>query len=76
MGSYILTMSCVSGDDVQAAIHKREDVFKWLSTLDHEGANWSVVYHTWDGHQLINTHDITKEIEREYADPQRQTHLL
>lgn len=39
---WILSMSCVSGDEVQVAIHRLEDVARWLTTLDHEGSSWSV----------------------------------
>jgi len=39
---WVLRVSCVSGDEVQAVIHRREDVGKWLKTLDHEGAYWTL----------------------------------
>jgi hypothetical protein len=39
---WILSMSCVSGDEVQVAIHRQEDVARWLTTLDHEGSSWTV----------------------------------
>ncbi len=39
---WMLSMSCVSGDEVIVAIHRQEDVAKWLKTLDHEGSSWSV----------------------------------
>lgn len=59
---YILTMSCVSGDELQVAIHSKEDVRRWLDTLDHEGSSWDVVHHVTDadGH-ITHTEDITKE---------------
>lgn len=39
---YILSMGCVSGDDVQVAIHRYEDIIPWLKQLDHEGSSWGV----------------------------------
>jgi hypothetical protein len=57
-------MSCVSGDEVQVAIHRREDIFRWLKTLDHEGSNWSVVNHV--GVPIMDTIDLTDAIEAEY----------
>lgn len=69
LASYILSMSCISGDDVQVAIHRREDVVRWLKTLDHEGSSWSVVHHAWNEMQddILGTEDITSDIEAEYA---------
>lgn len=68
MGNYILTMYCVSGDNVQVAIHRYEDIRRWLKTLDHEGSNWSVVKHVWDGEQtaVIDTINLTDQIVGEY----------
>lgn len=63
MESYILTMSCVSGDAVQVAIHKREDIVRWLQTLDHEGSSWDVVHHLPDGGITW----ITDEVMAEYV---------
>lgn len=40
---WILSMSCISGDEVQVVIHRQEDVARWLKTLDHEGSSWSVI---------------------------------
>ena len=40
---WALNMSCVSGDEVIVAIHRQEDVARWLKTLDHEGSSWSVI---------------------------------
>jgi hypothetical protein len=37
---YVLSMSCVSGDEVQVAVHRYQDIFRWLKTLDHEGSTW------------------------------------
>ena len=37
---YILTMSCVSGDNVQCQIFRYQDIFNWLKKLDHEGSSW------------------------------------
>ena len=64
MGPYILTMSCVSGDAVQVAIHRREDVVRWLRTLDHEGSSWDVVYHLPNG----DISWITDEVMVEYGE--------
>ena len=68
MGKFILSMLCVSGDEVQVAIHRIQDITRWLKTLDHEGATWSVVHHVWDevNEKVLETNDITDMIEREY----------
>ena len=65
MGKFILTMGCVSGDDVQVAIHRREDIFHWLKTLDHEGSSWTIVVH--DEKLSHPPKDITEEIQGEYG---------
>ena len=64
---YILSVSCISGDEVQVAIHERGDVRRWLDTLNHEGANWQVVEHCYsdDRVHIEETRDITVEIEQE-----------
>ena len=59
---YILSMSCVSGDDVQVRIHHREDIPRWLKTLDHEGSRWDVTVHRMNGNTVEETTDITDEI--------------
>ena len=64
MGLYILTMSCVSGDAVQVAIHKREDIVWWLKTLDHEGSSWDVVHHRPNG----DIDFVTEAIMAEYGE--------
>lgn len=71
---YILSMSCVSGDEVQVAIHLYEDIFRWLKSLDHEGSSWSVGQHVYDSSPLtnsdatiINTKDLTDEVMEEYG---------
>jgi hypothetical protein len=66
---YILSMSCVSGDEVQIVIHRKEDIFRWLKKLDHEGSNWDVVEHLWsnDYSKIMGTSYITSEIIEEYA---------
>ena len=66
MAPYILTMNCVSGDGIQVAIYRREDIVRWLRTLDHEGSSWDVVYHN-DEDGVIEF--ITQEIETEYGNP-------
>lgn len=66
MGDYILSMCCVSGDEVQVAIHRREDIFRWLRTLDHDGSNWNVVQHHRVAGTIYMTEDITDAIEEEY----------
>ena len=65
MGSYILSMSCVSGDECQVAIHLREDIVGWLKTLDHEGSNWCVVQYR--GDPITETVDITAAVYDEYS---------
>lgn len=65
MGRFILSMLCVSDDEVQVAIHRREDIARWLKTLDHEGSSWSVVVHEMDGDVVVETRDITTEIIEE-----------
>lgn len=67
---YVLTMSCVSGDELQVAIHRREDIFRWLKTLDHEGSSWSVVEMARFGAavEFISPEDITEDIMREYGE--------
>lgn len=62
---FILSMSCVSGDEVQVAIHRKEDILGWLRTLDHEGSNWTVVKHSSDFQQ---TDDLTEDVMRAYGD--------
>ena len=62
---YILSMSCISGDEIQVAIHRREDIFRWLKTLDHEGSNWSVVQHI--GTPITDTVELTEEVIKEYS---------
>ena len=71
---YILSMSCISGDEVQVAIHRREDIVGWLKSLDHEGSNWTVVNHVYDGNpmkdadaKILETIDLTDEIMEEYG---------
>lgn len=66
MGPYILSMNCIRGDDLQIAIHRREDIFRWLKTVDHEGSLWSVVFHNGDSESGFITTDITDEIIEEY----------
>lgn len=72
--TYILEVWCVSGDDVQVEIHRREDIAGWIRKLDHEGANWWAVEHTWRDNEevepigLISTRDITDEIVKEMED--------
>ena len=62
-------MSCISGDEVQVAIHRREDIFRWLKTLDHEGSNWDLSQHIFgvDG-KIESTVDLTDEIMKEYGE--------
>lgn len=67
MGSYILSMSCISNDEVQVAIHRYEDIFRWLTTLDHEGSNWTVVQHVMDGDVVMETNDLTDQVMQEYG---------
>ena len=73
---YILSMSCVSGDEVQVAIHRYEDIFRWLKSLDHEGSSWDVAEHvyeppcTWETintSKIVRTDDLTDEIMEEYG---------
>lgn len=66
MNHYILSMGCVDGSSVQGAFHTREDLLRWLKRLDHEGSSWSVVVHDMDGDIVMETHDITDEIRKEY----------
>jgi hypothetical protein len=65
---YILSMGCVSGDEIQVAIHRQVDIVHWLKTLDHEGSSWSVTRHQWNeaGDHIHATTDITDEITRQY----------
>lgn len=65
---FILSMSCVSGDEVQVAIHRYEDIFRWLKTLDHEGSHWDVTVHYYDplGNEITDTEDITDKVVKEY----------
>ena len=63
MGPYILTMSCISGDAVQVAIQREEDIIKWLRALDHEGSTWDVVHHLPDGDVEWITDDVMAEYE-------------
>jgi hypothetical protein len=59
---YILHMSCVSGDEVQVAIHLKEDIRGWLDKLDHEGSSWSVYHHvTNKDNMIVDTRDLTQE---------------
>lgn len=69
LGSYVLSMSCVSGDNVQVSIHRREDIFRWLRKLDHEGSSWAVHHHDLET-ALSSVEDITEEIEGEYVRPE------
>lgn len=59
--TYILSMSCVSGDEVQVIIHQKEDIPKWLKTLDHEGSSWDVYQHIYRDGKVI-------EIRKEMSD--------
>jgi hypothetical protein len=52
-------MTCVSGDEVHVAIHRREDIVRWLRKLDHEGSTWAVE------DVENNERDITADIEQE-----------
>ncbi len=65
---HILSMSCVSGDEVQVAIHRYEDIFRWLKTLDHEGSGWNVTIHRYDsyGNEITETEDITEKVIEDY----------
>ena len=54
---YTLRMLCVSGDWVTVFIHRYEDIFKWLKTLDHEGSSWTVT---------VGRKDKTDQIVQEY----------
>lgn len=74
MTRYILSMGCVSGDDIQIAIHEREHIVPWLKKIDHEGSSWTVVAHDMDGDIIMETTDITDQIMEEYGkveDPPR-----
>jgi hypothetical protein len=63
---WILSMSCVSGDDVQVRIWLRRDVLSWLKILDHEGSIWDVVHHVPSSDNDFDTTDITQEVMEEY----------
>ncbi len=66
---YVLRMSFVNGDQLQIALHRREDILRWLRQCDHEGSSWSVI--RIGGFVGSHTHstplDITDEIAAEYA---------
>ena len=64
--SFILSMTCVSGDDLQVVIRRREDIMAWLVKLDHEGSCWSVMHCIWNTRDaVLNAEDITDEILHE-----------
>lgn len=74
MGNFILSMACVNGDNIQMAIHRREDIIGWLRKVDHEGSNWDILEHVWDAPypdntEIIRAIDLTDEIMREYETP-------
>jgi len=64
---FVLSMSCVSGDEIQIAIHQREDIIPWLRKLDHEGATWTVVEFSYKDGVIDADHDHTEEIMQEYS---------
>lgn len=39
---WVLSMSCVNGDEIQAAIHEHPNIAFWLGKLDHEGSSWII----------------------------------
>ncbi len=62
MNHYILSMHTGS-TNIQIRVYDKESIIFWLNKIGYVGSNWSVVSHWMPADVVMETRDITHEIQ-------------